>query len=277
MSSAQHLPAGPAEVPAPGLVWLKPGDRSAALYLFAGGGGDVLELAPLAQRLTTARAVASVQLAADGQDKTVEAIADRALALITEAQPEGPFHLLGYSFGGLVAVEVALRLQAAGREVAPLLLVEAAYDHSFWPLGVWAADRMHRVIRRLAELKGAPLGVAIANLRRRSEFLFGLAAARLGGADKGEAVLDTLGDAMALFRPRPYPGPAIFFTAERGSFCHNPPALWRGLIGTLEIERIPGDHLAIVRSQASLERLAAGVDARLGGAPQPMLKREPVR
>ena len=124
----------------PGLVWLKPGDRSVPLFFFGGAGGEVAELAPLAERLTDARAVASVVPTPEGRWTSVDEIVEQALGIMAEVQPEGAFHLLGYSFGGLIALEVARRLRETGRRVALLMLIEAYYDRSFWPLGVWAAS-----------------------------------------------------------------------------------------------------------------------------------------
>ena len=42
--------------------------------------------------------------------------------------PHAPFHLLGYSFGGLLALELALKLEAKGRE-GKLYLVDSAPDY----------------------------------------------------------------------------------------------------------------------------------------------------
>jgi len=41
--------------------------------------------------------------------------------------PRAPFHLLGYSFGGLLALELALKLEAEGRE-GKLYLIDSAPD-----------------------------------------------------------------------------------------------------------------------------------------------------
>jgi len=46
------------------------------------------------------------------------------LDLIREIQPQGPYHLLGYSFGGNIAQGLAVRLQEAGEEVAFLGLLD---------------------------------------------------------------------------------------------------------------------------------------------------------
>ena len=58
---------------------------------------------------------------------TVEALAARCVALIREVQGTGPYHLVGFSFGGVLAFEVALQLEAAGERVGMLCLLDAFY------------------------------------------------------------------------------------------------------------------------------------------------------
>ena len=48
---------------------------------------------------------------------TVEEMADHYLAEIRRVQPTGPYHFFGYCFGGTVAFEMSLRLQAIGEQV----------------------------------------------------------------------------------------------------------------------------------------------------------------
>ncbi|QXQ20944.1 amino acid adenylation domain-containing protein [Pseudomonas tolaasii] len=55
----------------------------------------------------------------------VEAAARCYLAALAQECPQGPVHLVGHSFGGWVALEMALRLQAAGREVASLTVIDS--------------------------------------------------------------------------------------------------------------------------------------------------------
>src|ERR671913_266264 len=45
-------------------------------------------------------------------DGTVEAMAARYVAAVPTAQPEGPYEVVGYSLGGLIAFEVARQLAA---------------------------------------------------------------------------------------------------------------------------------------------------------------------
>jgi acyl transferase domain-containing protein/thioesterase domain-containing protein/acyl carrier protein len=63
----------------------------------------------------------------DGKPFKMGSVEEYAQAFMDEIQrvrPEGPYYLMGYSFGGLVAFEIALRLQQKGFEVPILLLID---------------------------------------------------------------------------------------------------------------------------------------------------------
>jgi thioesterase domain-containing protein len=53
----------------------------------------------------------------------VEELAGRYLQEIRAMQPRGPYYLCGYSYGGMVAVEMAQRLRESGEEVALLAIL----------------------------------------------------------------------------------------------------------------------------------------------------------
>ena len=56
---------------------------------------------------------------------TIEEMATDYLNLIRKIQPVGPYNLLGWSFGGLVAHAIATRLQSADQDVALLALLDS--------------------------------------------------------------------------------------------------------------------------------------------------------
>ncbi|WP_039795346.1 non-ribosomal peptide synthetase [Nocardia araoensis] len=57
--------------------------------------------------------------------RSIEEFAERYVREIRALQPEGPYHLLGWSFGGLIAHAVAVQLKAEGAEVGVVALLDA--------------------------------------------------------------------------------------------------------------------------------------------------------
>ncbi len=56
---------------------------------------------------------------------SVEEFAQEYVEIIRRQQPHGPYHLLGYSFAGIVAYEVAQQLKRAGEEIGFLALIDS--------------------------------------------------------------------------------------------------------------------------------------------------------
>jgi thioesterase domain-containing protein len=87
----------------------------------------------LAQQLDPQQPIYGVQSPALSEDadppESLHDMAARYLAEITAVQPEGPYRLLGWSLGGVLAHEIAVRLRAAGQEVELLAMLDS--DHSF--------------------------------------------------------------------------------------------------------------------------------------------------
>jgi thioesterase domain-containing protein len=56
--------------------------------------------------------------------RSVREMAAEYVEQIRTVQESGPYHLLGWSFGGIVAHEIAVQLQAAGEQVAALVIMD---------------------------------------------------------------------------------------------------------------------------------------------------------
>ncbi len=118
------LAGATASAPGP-LVPIQPGEGPPLFCIHPIGGG-VFGYAALARALDPYRAVYGLQAAGfDGPaalPDSVEAMAASYVAAIRTVQPAGPYHLIGHSFGGIVAHAMAVALIAAGDEVAVTML-----------------------------------------------------------------------------------------------------------------------------------------------------------
>jgi fatty-acyl-CoA synthase len=100
------------------------------LFLVHAAGGWAFPYVALARQLGEDRPVHAFQTLAletgAGASLTVEGMAREYLAAMRAAQPSGPYLLGGWSLGGLVAFEMATRLEQAGERVARLVLFDTA-------------------------------------------------------------------------------------------------------------------------------------------------------
>ena len=113
------------------LVQVKAGWEQPPILIVHGMAGTV-PFFDLARHIRTGHSVYGFQAKGlDGLEKPLDRVEDMAqfyLDSLEELQPHGPFFLVGYSFGGLVALEMAQRLTARGEEIALLVLVDT-YPH----------------------------------------------------------------------------------------------------------------------------------------------------
>jgi thioesterase domain-containing protein/acyl carrier protein len=134
------------------LVELKPGHRLPAVFFIHGLGGSVMELFALARKMNWSGPVIGIQARGldrrDVPHRSVVEMADEYLRAVKARQPQGPYLLCGYSFGGLVAFELARRLSDSGDEVAFVGLIDTLPPkHHVLRLWKWAGYLYRRLAR----------------------------------------------------------------------------------------------------------------------------------
>jgi amino acid adenylation domain-containing protein len=206
--------------------------------------------------------------------RSIEDIAEDYLAEIRSVRPHGPYHLLGWSFGGLVAHAVATRLRAAGEQVGLLALLDAYPDQRRTPPGPvgWTdvlpdlLGSVEAAVEVLTESPDRPPAAELARLTSRHNPAFdGL------GADDVAAIVDVMIDNVGLiptFRPAVFDGDVTFFSAERDRHQHGLSAQgWRPYVsGDIEVHAVDCEHLDMTRP-AALDVIAAVLAGRLDPAP----------
>jgi amino acid adenylation domain-containing protein len=245
------------------LVTLSESGDGTPLFCLHGGDGGVLfyrSLAELMPQRFPLHAIESLDLSSNGPitPASVEETAAAYVENLLSVHPGGPFRLAGYSFGGVVAHEMACILQERGHTVEFLGLFDThnptapakRYSltgrfNAFWqqqhdlPL----PSRLERLRERIAE------GIAT-NRRVKAE----VAAALGSGPAEAHSdlrrvqVREENWRAMQAYRPRRFNGKITLFKAMTASDKVEWPEDygWTELAGEgLEIVPVPGRHLTL--------------------------------
>nr|WP_323872207.1 non-ribosomal peptide synthetase [Xenorhabdus sp. 18] len=126
-SITENLQAVPAFDPC---VIIQQGSPSLApLFCLPGAGASPSSLLELALSFPQQRPIYALQARGFTAEhsfpySSVEGAARAYIQHLRQIQPHGPYHLLGHSFGGWIAFELALQLQAEGEQVATLILID---------------------------------------------------------------------------------------------------------------------------------------------------------
>ncbi|MFF1402156.1 amino acid adenylation domain-containing protein [Streptomyces sp. NPDC058294] len=239
-------PRAPATVP---LLAIRPHGTAAPLFCVHGGVGFGLPFAELAAHLDAGRPVYALQ--SDGvaaepgawdRPADVPSLAALYVERLRQVQPHGPYHLLGWSFGGLVAHEMAVRLQAAGERVAFLAALDA------FPVAPGDPGPTDEEIRSVF-LAHHARGTAITE----------------GDLDRLMTVMRHHTDIAREFTPGRFTGPLTLFVAVHGQPAPTAElaARWRPhLDGPLTVHEIACGHEEMLGG-AAVRRIGALTDSAL--------------
>jgi acetoacetyl-CoA synthetase len=238
----------------PPQVLLKHGNQKPPIFIAHGLGDTVFDLFYLVERIDCQQPIYGMQAGGlDGVDEplaSVEAMAKFQLEAIKQLQPEGPYSLIGYSLGGLVALEIAQRLSVGGEKVALLALVDSYPHRKQLGLVQKMLLSLRLAKRRILSPHASP---SERTLSRFSESKGG-DTFRTNQSTSMSGVEDRMRNAAYLalkrYRPQFYRGEIRFVRADISTeFPDNPMAVWSQLAEKLSVETIPGDHWSMLTQQ----------------------------
>jgi len=239
----------------PPLVQLKAGSEDPPVFIAHGLGGSVMDFFQVVRHIQTPHAIHGMQAKGiDGVDEPLDRIEDMArysLDAVRQLQPHGPYLLVGFSLGGLVALEMAQQLIAEGEKIGLLAMLDSYPHVSHLSRGQRARLSIRQTWRRAA---------------RRLQWL--------GVSPPYQTVLevspspvlqhfrDSAYLALERYQPRFYPGKINFVRAAIPTdFPADPAAVWSHLAREFELETVPGDHLGIMTTH--FESLGSAISGYL--------------
>lgn len=271
------------------LITFRDGARAGSVVLLPGlcanvgnptapGGKDFPGVTPLADRLGGHGAIYILDFVSVAEGfsgpLSVEDLAARALSLVSACG--GVDACVGYSFGGLVALEMARLSGAKGVPPIETILIDTAFDQSYWPRAMWLLSMWLRVLQYGRAFARMPVRQATGELRLRIRGLIARVRQRSarGAGDKisltvsGEVAetpaLRNLAHAHFDYRPRSFKGAITLLECSDPSYGMPTSEVWRPLAPNLRVVKYAGNHYDVVYSDAGADVLAAQLNACLG-------------
>lgn len=248
-------------------VKLKDGE-GAPFFIVHGVGGTVIELTALGRQIATNNPIYAIQAQGiDGSQAPLERVEHMAEFYATEIrkmQSQGPYCIGGYSFGGVVALEVARRL--GPENVAKLVMLDSfAHPHT-WPLKSRLQTRTRKMAVQMKHRLKQPPQETLAFLASKMRKLVTNRTTEEKAAERAKHVNNWLGAvspdlplplrqtriagdaALLAFKPSYYPGKITFLRAGTTGpvFPRDARNIWRKLVKEIEVHTLKGDHRSII-------------------------------
>ncbi|WP_170136186.1 non-ribosomal peptide synthetase/type I polyketide synthase [Nannocystis exedens] len=237
-----HLP--------PALVPLQTRGDKPPFFCVHGIGGSAAGYAPLAGRLGDEQPFYALQASTgDAAPASLSALAADHVAAIRRVQPAGPYRVGGWSFGAIVAQEMARQLEAAGERVTHLVLFDAPARKWTSPLGAMVGRwSLAGAMVRNARLQGARAGSRwrVADVLRRSANVVETTAEFWDMSERHVRLLRA-------HQPGAVRAPITHFRAREGLAGGELPF---PLGGPVEVCEVPGDHFTMFSDASAVRALA---------------------
>jgi thioesterase domain-containing protein len=283
------LRIGEGGIPWSPLVPIQPRGTRPPLFCVHALGGEVLGYYRLARELGADQPLYGLQArpvdagATEAPRISIEETAAEYVDAVRSLQPAGPYLLAGYSFGGVVAFEMARQLTSAGQEVALLAILDQPVSPGDEEAEIDTAAVIAEMLRHQARSEGRALNLDADALRglpldeqlaRGLEILGGpealgpgfdiplLRALALGWSARATAVeryrVSTYPGRITLLRASADPAALRELPPERRRVFEDPSLGWGTVAaGGVEIHAIPGNHQTLI--EAPHVEILAGV------------------
>lgn len=205
--------------------------------------------------------------------ESIEGLADHYIKELVKFQPEGPLVVGGYCVGALIALDMARKLRAAGRQVGPVIAIDGAPENiavpGAWHPAYWLAmarnvprwlshsdlmrSRSIRALLRSLSKHLIMIAKGLVGLKRTEKLGGGYAIDRLMDlstyAPSQRVFINRLFAAIFSYSPAQYAGDVIVYEANVAPLLYQPKLgeKWREVAPRSEVVEVLGTHIGIMQ------------------------------
>ena len=230
-------------------------------------GGNVLCYADLSRHLGSEHPFYGLQsLGLYGEKEPIDQIEEMAakyIEALQTVQSEGPYYLGGWSLGGVIALEMAHKLQFGGHEVSLLALIDS-YNPSLinMPENQDEAMFLGALAKDIGNIFGKNLSIAVDELGKLlpdEQLNHVLEQAKAANVLPPEIELEQMQHlvkvfkantlAMYNYKPKPYAGKITLFSAtdKAPELKEDSTHGWGKLAQEIDTYQLPGDHYSTIK------------------------------
>ncbi|MEH2331117.1 amino acid adenylation domain-containing protein [Nostoc sp.] len=251
---ANFLSSSTDPLPWSALVPINANGNQPPLFCVHPGGGNVICYHHLAYYFSSEQPLYGLQsfgLNPENQPHTsVEQMATHYIQELQTVQPHGPYFLSGWSFGGLVAFEMAQQLSHEGEQIALLALIDTnppclsykgLIDNAFLLVELFK-DRLDLCLEELRQLEPEEQIIYVEEQAKQKNVV-------IEGFDFDQAphllkISQINGQAVQNYKGQYYSGSIVLFKASETDtdFEYH----WKELVEHIETVVVPGNHLNMV-------------------------------
>lgn len=245
------------------LVPIKPSGNKMPVYIIHGSGLNILNFTGIALHVDEEQPVYGLQAKGlDGSDEILskmEEIAAYYISQVLEHNPEGPYAIAGYSFGGYVGIEMARQLRLMGKEVKMLAMFDTNAETQNEDRNTIekASAKIIRQFKKLSWISGSLVKRPEVTVKYQLKFVYNKiksAAVSFGLVAKKEPAgylleIKRIGEqhdiAYNNYWIQPFDGIIDLFKAKtRVYFVEDPKFLgWKKIaLKGVRVHEVPGDH-----------------------------------
>lgn len=218
----------------------------------------------------------------------IEEMAKFYIKEIRKFQPEGPYYLGGFCFGGNVAFEMAQQLTAVGEKVGLLVMLESSppnVNHKQNWSATAAKYSLENIVENVKDFVHVSPDQKLALLKNKSRKLTEKFKKKIAPTQESAPVAlnqildlstypegyvtyaETHWEALTHYHPKPYGGEITLFRAKKQGLSNfNHTLSWDALAGDrVNVTVIPGTHESMLQ-EPSVQIVAAKLRALLEGA-----------